>query len=896
MSDDEQRLDARGADAVAAAPVSAGPVSAEPDEPAAGTQVDTSSLEPDDDALGLGPRARRPRGVTITLATVVTLVVATGLTVLGLGGADIAVANFDASSWLWSSDRGELDRVNGVTARVDTRTKIKDSRNHDIQVEQTDKYLILRDLTTGQISALDLTTLQISAVMPTTPGLGVSVALHGESAFVIDSVHGQVRQLDPRSLAPVGEAITLPNGITPGGFDGKGTLWIGVPTEGTVVGVQPGASGASPKVTRTVTVATPGHDLILSVLDEGVAVLDNTDLALVTVREGKPTRTDVPVDKPALLPSRTSGTSVPVTVVEDRRVVVIGGPRVVDFIVRGSGAVGPAVAFAGHVYVPDARASIVYEYDDTGRFMREIRIPSAGGALELDVREKHLFINAPDGSTARVVTEDHRVREVDKYAEGVLGGDPPPPPPVPQEPKPTITVPGRPQNVTASAGDSSARISWRKANENGSPITRYVVQGGGQTITVGARQRSVQVKGLSNGRPYRFTVHAVNAKGAGPKATSPQVIPTRDVPDPPRSVSATANPNGTVTVSWPAANGQGRRIARYTVTSVSDGVQAPVGAAKGTRLSIPAGTLTYGTQYAFIVVAVNDRNAGSEPSPASNTVVPFNKPSVPRAVTASTVANQRGTIQVRWQTADENGRPIEKYVVEAGGTPRDVTGTSATLNGFGDDEAVQVTVHAVNEAGGGPKATATARTIGVPEVTVTGSAGAYNSVRVTLTPNNKGGTATCRLQIAGAGAAQAACTTAPVTLTVNGLWPNNTYNWTVTVVTAAGTARATGSRATSQMRFTVICPDNNDGYCNSGIWAYRTPSQQGTAVNPPLPIGRTATPLCHATGNRQIDARPWGAKQSNQWLRFTYGGANVYFPFAWARLDGGDNINMIPGC
>ena len=22
-------------------------------------------------------------------------------------------------------------------------------------------------------------------------------------------------------------------------------------------------------------------------------------------------------------------------------------------------------------------------------------------------------------------------------------------------------------------------------------------------------------------------------------------------------------------------------------------------------------------------------------------------------------------------------------------------------------------------------------------------------------------------------------------------------------------------------RFTVICPDNNDGYCNSGIWAYR---------------------------------------------------------------------------
>jgi len=869
--------------------------------PAAAEPAAESSLESQLTDDGLGDDARsggphRPRGVVITLATVVTLVIATGLTVLGIGGPDIAVANFDASSWLWSSDRGEMDRVNGVTARVDTRTKIKDAQNHDIQVEQTDRYLILRDLNTGQITALDLTTLQLSAVMPTTPGFGVSVALHGESAFVVDSVHGQVRQLDPRSLTPVGDAITLPNGITPGGFDGRGTLWIGVPTEGTVVAIQPGAGGASPRVLRTVTVAAPGHDLVLSVLDEGVAVLDDTDLALVTVRGGKPHSTAVPVDKPGLLPTRTGGDLVPVTVVEDRRVVVLGGPRTVDFTVRGTGAVAPAVAFAGHIYVADARASTVYEYDGAGQFVKEIRIASAGGALELEVREKHLFINAPDGSTARVVTEDHAVRKVDKYADGVLGGDPPPPPPVQQEPKPVVTVPGRPQNVTASAGDRSARISWRKARDNGSPITKYVVQGGGQTITVGARQRSVQVKGLTNGRPYRFTVHAVNAKGAGPKATSPQVTPTGDVPDPPASVTATANPNGTVTVTWPPANGQGRKIVRYTVTSISDGVQAPAGAAKGTKLTIADGTMEYGTQYAFSVVAVNDRNAGSDPSKESNTVVPFTKPSAPRNLGASTVSNQRGTIQVRWEKADANGRPIEKYVVEAGGRSRDVDGTSVTLNGFGDDQAVQVKVRAVNEAGSGAPATAAARTIGMPTVTVTGSSGTYNSVRVTFTPNNKGGTATCKVAITGAGSTQKACGTAPLTMTVTGLWPNRSYSYTVTVTTAAGTARDTGRRATATMRFTVICPDNSDGYCNSGIWAYRTPSQQGTAVNPPLAIGRTGNPLCHIRGDRKVNAKPWGAKESDQWLRFSYGGSNVYFPWAWARLDGGDDIGMIPSC
>jgi hypothetical protein len=116
---------------------------------------------------------------------------------------------------LWSSTRGEVDRVNGVTAKVDTRPRSKTPRITRSRSLQTDKYLILRDLQTGQVTALDLTTLQVSAVMPSTPGLGVSVALYGDTAFVIDSVLGQVRQLDPRTLSPTGDAVILPRGITP---------------------------------------------------------------------------------------------------------------------------------------------------------------------------------------------------------------------------------------------------------------------------------------------------------------------------------------------------------------------------------------------------------------------------------------------------------------------------------------------------------------------------------------------------------------------------------------------------------------------------------------------------------------------------------------------------------
>ena len=144
------------------------------------------------------------------------------------------------------------------------------------------------------------------------------------------------------------------------------------------------------------------------------------------------------------------------------------------------------------------------------------------------------------------------------------------------------------------------------------------------------------------------------------------MTPTADVPDAPTSVTATAKPDGTVDVTWPAANGQGRRILSYTVTSISGGVQAPVGSVTGTTMTIAAGSLAYGTQVAFTVVAVNDRNAGSPSSPVSNTVVPFTTPARPQNLTAQTHPDQRGAILVGLAAAEDNGRPITKYVVDGG--------------------------------------------------------------------------------------------------------------------------------------------------------------------------------------------------------------------------------------
>src|SRR5262245_43088980 len=113
----------------------------------------------------------RGRGGLVTLGTVAGLLAVMGVTLFGIGAANNAIANYDASSWLFSSSKGEVARVNGVTGRVDTRYKVTDSQGHTVQVTQTDRYVILRDLTTGKVSVLDLSTLQIAATTQTTAGL-----------------------------------------------------------------------------------------------------------------------------------------------------------------------------------------------------------------------------------------------------------------------------------------------------------------------------------------------------------------------------------------------------------------------------------------------------------------------------------------------------------------------------------------------------------------------------------------------------------------------------------------------------------------------------------------------------------------------------------------------------
>lgn len=91
------------------------------------------------------------------------------------------------------------------------------------------------------------------------------------------------------------------------------------------------------------------------------------------------------------------------------------------------------------------------------------------------------------------------------------------------------TVPGMPTNVTATAGNGEATVSFDPPADNGgSPITAYTVTSSPGNITKTGTDTTITIDGLTNGTTYTFTVTATNAVGSSsPSAPSNEVTPRR---------------------------------------------------------------------------------------------------------------------------------------------------------------------------------------------------------------------------------------------------------------------------------------------------------------------------------------------------------------------------------
>jgi hypothetical protein len=207
----------------------------------------------------------------------------------------------------------------------------------------------------------------------------------------------------------------------------------------------------------------------------------------------------------------------------------------------------------------------------------------------------------------------------------------------------TVTVPAAPAVGTATAGNTTATVTWTPPGDTGgSAITGYqvrVVNNAGTQVgalrPAGAGATSLTVTGLTNGTAYRLQVAATNSAGTGPySALSNTVIPgaSATVPGPPVIGAPTQGATGgelTAIAHWtPPTSTGGSAITGYQVTALRMSSSAADATVLSTTTSRVLGaavrqrefTLAAGN-YRFQVVAINAIGT-SPPSARSTNIVP----------------------------------------------------------------------------------------------------------------------------------------------------------------------------------------------------------------------------------------------------------------------------------
>jgi large repetitive protein len=239
--------------------------------------------------------------------------------------------------------------------------------------------------------------------------------------------------------------------------------------------------------------------------------------------------------------------------------------------------------------------------------------------------------------------------------------------------------PAAPAAPTATAGITSATVTWVAPANNGSAITGYVVTpykaGVAQTpVPFDASTTTRTLTGLTAGSSYTFTVAAVNLFGTGTASPASAAVTPYALPAAP-TITAVSAGTSAATLSWSAPAANGSAITGYVVTPYVGGVaQAPQTFASTATTQTVTG-LTGGTTYTFTVAAQNA--AGTGPASAASEAVTINvSPSLPFP------APPAGEVGAAYsdQLAVTGGTAPYTWSVSAGSLPPGVTlGASSGL-------------------------------------------------------------------------------------------------------------------------------------------------------------------------------------------------------------------------
>ena len=346
-----------------------------------------------------------------------------------------------------------------------------------------------------------------------------------------------------------------------------------------------------------------------------------------------------------------------------------------------------------------------------------------------------------------------------------------------------LNVPDTPTSVLASPSNGAASISFTAPNDNGSPITTYIMTNTATGETFTASSSPVSVSGLTNGTPTTFTVVAVNAVGTSAPATV--TVTSRTTPDAPTITGITTG-NGTATISVTEQGSLGgAAITSYTVTSSPGGASCSF-SPPSTSCSISG--LTNGQAYSFSAVANNA--AGASPSSAATSGTPSTTAGAPSSVSA--VASPNAADVSFTPSGITGGSTVTGYVVTSSPGGITATGSSSPITVTGLTNGVNYTFSVVAVNGRGNSAAGVSNSVtpidvasAPTNVTAIAQDGAA-LVSFTAPINNGGDTITSYTVTAAPGGASCTALAPATSCTVPGLTNGTPYTFTVTATNGAG--------------------------------------------------------------------------------------------------------------
>ena len=177
-----------------------------------------------------------------------------------------------------------------------------------------------------------------------------------------------------------------------------------------------------------------------------------------------------------------------------------------------------------------------------------------------------------------------------------------------------LTPPAPITDLSGAAGNEQVELSWTAPDEGGAAITDYEYKKDSDAwISFVSLDTSGVITGLTNGTEYTFMVRAVNVIGAGAESNSVSATPST-TPDAPTGLAVSTG-NLQVELSWTAPDDGGSAITDYEYKKDSD---AWISFVSLDTSGVITG-LTNGTEYTFMVRAVNVIGAGAESNSVSAT-------------------------------------------------------------------------------------------------------------------------------------------------------------------------------------------------------------------------------------------------------------------------------------